>query len=89
MALGRPRREQKDSSWVATDQLGSGPRNAFYDRLNPLLAEIEFDRKLEEAAEPYYEKTGRRKPATGRLLPNDFHRLFREYRQPTWDCLAV
>ena len=50
MALGRRRRDQQDTFWVATDQLGSGPRNAFYDRFNQLLAEIEFDRKLEEAA---------------------------------------
>jgi len=60
MTLGRRRREQQDTFWVATDRLGNGPRNAFYDRLNQLLAEIEFDRKLEEAAEPYYKKTGRK-----------------------------
>ena len=60
MTLGRRRREQQDTFWVATDRLGSGPRNAFYDRLNDLLAEIEFDRQLEEAAEPFYERTGRK-----------------------------
>ena len=60
MTLGRRRREQQDTFWVAADRLGSGPRNAFYDRLNQLLLEIEFDRKLEEAAEPYYQSTGRR-----------------------------
>ena len=60
MTLGRRRREQQDTFWIATDRLGSGPRNAFYDRLNGLLKEIEFDRKLEEAAEPFYEKTGRK-----------------------------
>ena len=60
MTLGRRRREQQDTFWVAADRLGSGPRNAFYDRLNQLLDEIDFDRKLEKAAEPYYESTGRR-----------------------------
>ena len=60
MTLGRRRREQQDTFWVAADRLGNGPRNAFYDRLNQLLAEIEFDRKLEEAAEPFYKNTGRK-----------------------------
>lgn len=46
MALRRQRREQKDTLWMATDHFGSGSRNAFYDRLNQLLAEIEFDRIL-------------------------------------------
>jgi transposase len=59
MALGRRRRERQGEFWVATDQLGSGPRNLFYDRLNQLLDKIDFDRKLEAAAEPYYETTGR------------------------------
>jgi hypothetical protein len=31
----------------------------FYDRLNELLDEFEFDKKLEQVAEPYYQKTGR------------------------------
>jgi hypothetical protein len=35
-------------------------RFAFYDRLNELLAEIEFDCNPEEAAEPSCEKTGRK-----------------------------
>ena len=33
---------------MATEKLGSGPRNVFYDRLNQLLVEIEFDRKLKK-----------------------------------------
>ena len=60
MTLGRRRSERQDSFWVATDKLGTGPRNAFYDRLNELLAEVDFDRKLEEAAAPYYQTTGRK-----------------------------
>ena len=60
MGLGRRRRERQQSFWVAAEKLGSGPRNAFYDRLNRVLEEIDFDRKLEAAAEPYYETTGRK-----------------------------
>lgn len=60
MALGKRKRQQQDTFWVAADKLGSGPRNAFYDRLNQLLEEIGFDSKLEKAVEPFYEKTGRK-----------------------------
>ena len=47
MGLGRRRYERQDTFWVASEKLGHGPRNTFYDRLNELLSEIEFDRKLE------------------------------------------
>lgn len=60
MGLGRRRRERQQSFWVAAEKLGSGPRNAFYDRLNQVLDGIDFDRTLEAAAEPYYETTGRK-----------------------------
>jgi len=60
MALGKRKRQHREAFWVATDKLGSGPRNAFYDRLNLLLGEIDLDGKLEKAAEPYYKKTGRK-----------------------------
>ena len=60
MALGKRKRQQQDTFWVAADKLGCGPRNAFYDRLNQLLDEIDFDGKLEKAVEPFYEKTGRK-----------------------------
>lgn len=60
MALGKRKRQHQDTFWVAAEKLGSGPRNAFYDRLNQLLDEIDFDGKLEKAAEPYYQTTGRK-----------------------------
>ena len=60
MALGKRRREQQDTFWVTADKLGNGPRNVFYDRLNQLLCEIDFDGQLEKAAEPFYQKTGRK-----------------------------
>jgi hypothetical protein len=44
---------------VATDELGNSPKKALYDRLNQLLAEVEFDRKPEVAAELYYKTTSR------------------------------
>lgn len=48
MALGRRREERQQAFWVSAETV-SGPRDVFYDRLNQLLAEIEFDRQLEAA----------------------------------------
>ncbi len=59
MALGKRKRQHQQTFWVAANKLGDGPRNAFYDRLNQLLGEVDFDDKLEQAAEPHYETTGR------------------------------
>jgi len=60
MALGKRKRQHQETFWVPADKLGGGPRNAFYDRLNQLLGETDFDGKLERAAEPHYETTGRK-----------------------------
>jgi len=61
MALGKRKREQQDTFWVTADKLGNGPRNAFYDRLNQLLAEVDFDGKLEKAVEPHRSSKRKRK----------------------------
>jgi hypothetical protein len=50
MALGKRKRQHQLAFWVPADKLGGGPRNAFYDRLNQLLGEIDFNGKLEKAA---------------------------------------
>lgn len=89
MALGKRKRQHQDTFWVAADKLGSGPRNAFYDRLNQLLDEIDFDHTLEKAAEPFYEKTGRKGLPPWRLLSDDLYRVFRRHFQPAGNRLAV
>ena len=89
MGLGRRQSEQQGTFWVATDKLGSGPRNAFYDRLNQLLAEIDFDRKLEEAAKPFYKKTGRKGLAAGvyfRMIFIGYFEDISSQRGIAWRC---
>ncbi len=89
MALGRRCTEHQDSFWVATDKLGKGPRNAFYDRLNQLLAEVEFDRKLELAAKPYYETTGRKGLPAGvyfRMIFIGYFEDISSQRGIAWRC---
>lgn len=89
MGLGRRRNEQQDSFWISTDQLGHGPRNAFYDRLNELLSEIEFDRQLEDAVAPYYQKTGRKSLPAGvyfRMLFIGYFEDIESQRGIAWRC---
>lgn len=89
MSLGRRRREQQDTFWVPADRLGSGPRNAFYDRLNEILAEIEFDKKLEDAAEPYYQSTGRKSIPPGvyfRMIFIGYFEDISSQRGIAWRC---
>jgi transposase len=58
MALGRRDGEQQGAFWVPAERLQS-PGHPFYDALNRLLAEIDFDRRLEELCAPYYKDGGR------------------------------
>ena len=60
MALGRRRGEQQEA-WVATTDLPKSPGHVFYRKLNQFLAEVEFDRFVEELCESYY-ACGRGRP---------------------------
>jgi len=89
MALGRRRSERQNEFWVAADKLGSGPRNVFYDRLNQVLAEIDFDRKLEAAAAPYYATTGRQGLPAGvyfRMIFIGYFEDISSQRGIAWRC---
>lgn len=59
MALGRRKQEQQEMFVVTTD-LPRSPGHIFYDKLNQVLAEAEFDSFVEKLCEPYYaDKLGR------------------------------
>jgi transposase len=53
MALGRRRLEQQ-SLLVATTNLPQSPGHPFYEKLNRLLGEAQFDEYAEELCRPYY-----------------------------------
>ena len=60
MSLGRKPQERQQQFWIETDSLPDVPRHVFYDKLNALLAEGDFDRWIEETCEPCYaQKMGR------------------------------
>lgn len=59
VALGRRKQEQQEM-FVMTTQLPRSPGHIFYDKLNRVLAEAEFDKFVEKLCEPYYaERVGR------------------------------
>ena len=50
------RRETKQTGmWVAATELPRSPGHIFYEKLNRLLDEADFDRQVEELCRPYYE----------------------------------
>jgi transposase len=54
MALGRRRTEHQGELFLTSADLPQSPGHPFYDRLNRLLAEADFDRFVEDLCEPYY-----------------------------------
>jgi transposase len=61
MALGR-RGGRDEEMWVATTRLPRSPGHPFYERLNRVLGDAEFDRFVEEKCEPFY-ASGRGRPS--------------------------
>ena len=58
MALGRRKREQQEL-WIATGAFDAAPGHVFYQRLNDLLREQDFDEFVEELVRPHYARGGR------------------------------
>lgn len=54
MSMGR-RKGIQGSMWVAYNEISRGPGHRFYEKLNELLREAEFDRKAEELCAAYFD----------------------------------
>jgi len=57
MALGRRKNERQQDFWVATDELPRSEGHVFYQKLNKLLREAEFDKHVEALCQPHYHNT--------------------------------
>src|SRR5436190_1219638 len=53
MALGKRAQEQQ-GLWVCTTELPASPGHPFYQKLNQVLAEADFDRWIEDRCRRYY-----------------------------------
>jgi len=56
MAMGRRRTERQDALFITADHLPKSQGHPFYQALNRLLADANFDRWIEARCEPYYEQ---------------------------------
>lgn len=55
MAMGtRKKRERQEDLWVVRSEVVGTPAHAFYDRLNQILDQHHFDRRLEQLCQRYY-----------------------------------
>jgi transposase len=92
MAMGRRSQERQDTLFIATDGLAKSPGHPFYQRLNTLLAEAEFDRWIEGHCERYYateEKRGQPSIPPGvyfRMLLVGYFEGIGSQRGIAWRC---
>jgi transposase len=64
MAMGtRRKREKQQDLWIATNDVVETPANAFYDRLNQILDEHNFDAKVERLCRKFYKKSAYGRPS--------------------------
>ncbi len=54
MSMGRKSAERQADLWIATTDLPKSPGHVFYEKLNVLLAEADFDRYVEGLCKDYY-----------------------------------
>jgi transposase len=61
------KRERQEELWIASRDVVESPRNVFYDRLNGILDEHKFDKKVEFLCRKFYKKSqyGRQGMAPG------------------------
>jgi transposase len=71
MSIGKREREKQDSIWIEAASLATPGGHLFYEKLNGLLDERNFDEFAEETCRRFYSKTGR--PG---LAPTVYFRLF-------------
>jgi len=67
MAMGkRSKRERQEELWMATATIVETPGHVFYERLNEVLSEHDFDRRIEHLCRRYYRgRRGRPSMAPG------------------------
>lgn len=89
MALGRRDGEQQKDLWVPTVDLPRAPGHPFYEKLNQLLAEVGFDRWVEERCQAYYAERGRPGIPPGvyfRMLLIGYFEGLESQRGIAWRC---
>jgi transposase len=88
MSMGETPENQQEL-WVATQDIPKSPGHPFYQKLNRVLSEAGFDRKVQEWCEPYYAKAGRPSIPPGvyfRMLMIGYFEGIDSQRGIAWRC---
>ena len=72
MAMGR-REDQQTPMWLAGPDLARSPGHRFYEKLNELLSEAKFDRRVEALCAPYFDAD--HKPGRPSIAPGVYFRM--------------
>jgi hypothetical protein len=72
MSMGR-RKAQQTPMWLAGPAVARSPGHKFYEKLNELLKEAEFDRRVEALCAPYFEADD--KPGRPSIVPGVYFRM--------------
>ncbi len=59
----RKQRERQEELWIASSDMVRTPGHAFYERLNTILDEHEFDRRVEHLCRKYYKNSPYGRPS--------------------------
>jgi transposase len=89
MAMGLRLGEREQDLFVAADRLPRSPGHPFYQRLNQLLAEAQFDQFVEELCRPHYAVMGRPSIPPGvyfRMLFVGYFEGIDSQRGISWRC---
>jgi transposase len=90
MSMGRKPSERQADLWIATTDLPRSPGHVFYEKLNTLLAEADFDRYVEELCKEYYaDDVGRASIPPGvyfRMLFVGYFEEINSQRGIAWRC---
>jgi transposase len=90
MSMGRKPSERQSDLWIATTDLPKSPGHVFYEKLNGLLGEAEFDCYVEELCQPYYaDEVGRASIPPGvyfRMLFVGYFEELSSQRGIAWRC---
>jgi transposase len=90
MSMGRRQDERQADLWIATTDLPKSPGHVFYEKLNALLAEADFDRYVEELCKEYYaDDVGRESIPPGvffRMLFVGYFEELNSQRGIAWRC---
>jgi transposase len=72
MSMGR-REGRQTPMWLWGTKLAQSPGHRFYEKLNELLSEAGFDRRVEQICEPYFEADD--KPGRPSIAPGIYFRM--------------